>query len=269
MNGAVQEVVLLGYFEHARPDAWKPERIIRRRMAVALTAEDEVVYLNADLVRFIDSVVGGFDALKVRICAAGPTARNPLRRAAYDPAVFFRRGVPVAVLMPLAFNREDIPIDVDRARERLGMPAPRPASDADRRRAMSPPEALVDTWIGFGEEVPWMHLASLPFGRERFTVCRDAEDFIASLLRFDRHQLGAAYVLGDVCVINLNSRPGSSEEWLAIKGRTVIGNVPLRVRTELGDLDHEATAAKLREALDMLRRAREEQYAEPDFTDLQ
>jgi hypothetical protein len=62
-------------------------------------------------------------------------------------------------------------------------------------------------------------------------------------------------VLADVCVVNLDSRPGSSEEWLAVKGRTVIGNVPLRVGTELGDLDHGATATKVREALDLLRTA--------------
>lgn len=109
------------------------------------------------------------------------------------------------------------------------------------------------------------HLASPPFGRENFTVCLDAEGFIACLLRFDRHELGAAYVLDDVCVVNLNSRPGSSEEWLTIKGRTVIGNVPLRVRTEFGDLDHRAPIMRLRKVLKLLRTSTEEQCAGPGF----
>ena len=154
IDNAVQPASLLGFFEHENRDAWKPERLIRRRLAVAATEEDELVFLDADLVRLIDSVVSGLDAVKVRIREAGPAAQNPQRPAAYDPAVFFRRGKPVAVLMPLAFNQEDIPIDVGRAREQIGSAAS--AGDADGRSATPQQEALINAWIGFGNDVPWM-----------------------------------------------------------------------------------------------------------------
>jgi hypothetical protein len=73
---------------------------------VAVTAEDLVVFLGAHLVRFIDSVVGGFDALKV--C--------PDHCGACDPVVFVRGGQPVAVLMSLRYKLDDLPIDIPTVR---------------------------------------------------------------------------------------------------------------------------------------------------------
>jgi len=60
-------------------------------IAVAVTAATGVAFLNAEVVRLIDSLVGGFDGLKTY--------------GACDAFAFFRQGRPVAILMPLRPKR--------------------------------------------------------------------------------------------------------------------------------------------------------------------
>ena len=70
-------------------------------IAVAVTAASDIILLIATVVRLIDSLVGGFDALKT----AGER----------DALAFFRRGRPVAILLPLDSDRVYLPYDVEMA----------------------------------------------------------------------------------------------------------------------------------------------------------
>jgi hypothetical protein len=105
LESATEPAKLLGYFVYDRPDPHKEARTLSLRIAVAVTAEDEVVYLGADAVRFIFSAVS-FDALKV-----------PVGRYRDTPVVFYRRGQPVAALAPLHWDIVKLPIDIAAARD--------------------------------------------------------------------------------------------------------------------------------------------------------
>lgn len=102
---ATEPAELLGYFDHVRPDPHKKTRILSQRVAVAVTAADQVFYLGADAVRFIFSAVS-FDALKV-----------PVDDYNQVLVVFVRQGQPVAVLAPLRWDIVELPIDIAVARE--------------------------------------------------------------------------------------------------------------------------------------------------------
>lgn len=113
-------------------------------------------------------------------------------------------------------------------------------------------ERLLERWIELGSEVPWMTLRTdPPFGIESFRVCATVRELVSELLECDRHLLGHAFALDDVCFINLNSEQGA-DEWLAIKGETVIGNISLRVRNDMGDIDRIGTSARVEQVLSEL-----------------
>ena len=125
-------------------------------------------------------------------------------------------------------------------------------------------QPLIDSWLEHGRSIPWMELAVDPsFTRESFIICQTRRELIAHILK-QQHPLGQAFALQDICFINLNSLPGA-DEWLAIKGRTAIGNISLRIYTELGDLDRTATRRRLMTVVDLLQQCSEEECAASGF----
>ena len=125
---------------------------------------------------------------------------------------------------------------------------------------------LLEYWLELGRSVPWMELAvDPPFDRSSFVFCQTRGELIAYLLR-EQYPLGRAFTWGDLCFINLNSFP-PADEWLAIKGRTAIGNIALHVRDELGDLDRAASKCRISSMVDLLAECSEEECAEPGWKD--
>ena len=123
---------------------------------------------------------------------------------------------------------------------------------------------LLEYWLELGRSVPWIELAvDPPFDRDSFVFCQTRGELIAYLLQ-EQYPLGRSFAWGDICFINLNSLP-AADEWLAIKGRTAIGNIALHVRDELGDLDREASKGRIGSVVDLLAECSEEECAEPGF----
>lgn len=130
----------------------------------------------------------------------------------------------------------------------------------------SNPQLLLDHWLDLGNTIPWMELAvDPPFNRESFVICASRAELVDHLLD-DEHPLGRAFVLADICFINLYSLP-AADEWLAIKGRVAIGNISLSVRTALGDLDRAASRRRILDVVDLLQQCSEAECAEPGFRD--
>ncbi len=76
---------------------------------------------------------------------------------------------------------------------------------------------------------------------------------------------GDALAVGGLCFVRLVGTEvecRSGDEWLAIKGATSAGNIPLRIRGELGDIDGAATRARVLDVVALLESSTEEQAAE-------
>ncbi len=95
---AAEPAELLGCF-NAGPSGFSGHKNRRPKyIALAVPAAKDFIFLDADAVRLIDSLVGGFDAVKTT--------------GAHDALAFFRQGRPVAILLPLKPEAVDLPAEV-------------------------------------------------------------------------------------------------------------------------------------------------------------